>query len=333
MLYSSASDIWNTDNKAYGFERMHTWLALAHAQIPVDVVHESELARKGLDGYKVAYLSDPNISRAAAQNLAEWVNNGGTLVMTAGAGERDEYNRPLNSVNDLLPYSRSAVQTLQVKGYGGRSLTMLKPFGEVTSGKTKIDILSVKQMFTNLGSNTQVKSTFDDGSPAEISAPAGRGRVISKGYLPAIDYMRKALGNTESVADVLKKVDDNDDVPGQDVAARLGSEQSYNPSNYPAAIREAIIAPVQTANVETPIKCNVPLVDAVYMTGGKDLLIPLANYTLKPIKKLTLEIAVDKPVRGVKSVYQKIIKFEKLGNNRIRINMPLECTDFVTVEY
>jgi hypothetical protein len=69
------------------------------------------------------------------------------------------------------------------------------------------------------------------------------------------------------------------------------------------------------------------------MTGGKDLLIPLANYTLQPIKDMTLEITVDKPVRQVKSVYQGDIKFEKIGNNKIRIHLPLECTDFVTVTY
>jgi hypothetical protein len=59
----------------------------------------------------------------------------------------------------------------------------------------------------------------------------------------------------------------------------------------------------------------------------------LANYTLQPIKDMTLEIAVDKPVREVKSVYQGNIKFEKVGTNKIRIHLPLDCTDFVTVEY
>ena len=69
------------------------------------------------------------------------------------------------------------------------------------------------------------------------------------------------------------------------------------------------------------------------MTGGENLLIPLANYTLQPIKDMTLEIAVAKPVREVKSVYQGVIKFDKIGANRIRIHLPLDCTDFVTVGY
>ena len=48
------------DNFAYGFDRMHTWLALAHAQVPVDIVPEREIER--LDGYKVCYLSGPNLT-------------------------------------------------------------------------------------------------------------------------------------------------------------------------------------------------------------------------------------------------------------------------------
>jgi len=334
LLYSSASDIWNMDNKAYGFERMHTWLALTHAQIPVDVVHESEVATEGLSGYQVCYLSDPNITRAAAAKLAAWVQNGGTLIMTAGAGAFDEYNRPLDILNKLLPYQRDAAQTLQPKGTGGRSLPILKSFGSVTTDNTKIDILSVKQTFSYIPQNVQVKSTFEDGSPAALRSNAGKGVVISEGYLPAIDYMSKALGEQTGFADVLKKINDNKDVPGQDVAEELGlMEKSYNPWQYPAGIRDAIIAPVRDANVETPIQCSVPLVDAIYMTSPKGIVIPLANYTLQPIKKMTLDIVVNKPFRKVRSVYQGELSYERIGSNTIRIHLPLDCTDFVTIEY
>jgi hypothetical protein len=179
-----------------------------------------------------------------------------------------------------------------------------------------------------------IKSTFKDGLPAEIRSAAGKGVMICEGYLPAIDYMRKALVAKGDVEKKATEIDENNGIPGpNDVEPLKLNEKSYNPWQYPADVRNAIIAPVQATNVETPITCSVPLVDAVYMTGGKDLLIPLANYTLQPIKDMTLEITVDKPVRQVKSVYQGDIKFEKIGNNKIRIHLPLECTDFVTVGY
>ena len=111
LLYSSSSDIWQLNNNlASGFDRMHTWLALAHAQIPVDVVPENEVAEGRLASYKVCYLSDPNLTRAAATKLAAWVKSGGTLILAAGAAERDEYNRPLTTLDALLPFKRRAAE-------------------------------------------------------------------------------------------------------------------------------------------------------------------------------------------------------------------------------
>jgi len=332
ILYSSASDVWNQDNLAYGFERMNTWLALTHAQIPVDIVGEDDVAGGYLTGYKVCYLSDPNISRAAATKLATWVQAGGTLIMTAGAGEKDEYNRPLDTLNKLLDYKRNAVETLQSFHASGRYLSTLIPKDTVKTNTGNIDVLSVRQTFGNVKPGA-IKSTFKDGSPAEIKSAAGKGFVICEGYLPAIDYMRQALIAKGDIEKKATDINDNNGIPGADDVEPLKlNEKSYNPWQYPADVRNAIIAPVREANVETPLKCSVPLVDAVYMTGGKNLLIPLANYTLQPVKDLTLEITVDKPVREVKSVYQGNIKFEKISASKIRVHLPLDCTDFVTVE-
>ncbi|MDA1230132.1 MAG: hypothetical protein O2856_05105, partial [Planctomycetota bacterium] len=96
LLYNSSSDIWTMqENLAYGLDRMHTWLALTHSHTPVDIVPEREFDR--LDQYKVCYLSGPNLTRAAATKLRDWVASGGTLFLTAGAASRDEFNRPLDT--------------------------------------------------------------------------------------------------------------------------------------------------------------------------------------------------------------------------------------------
>ena len=70
LLYSSSSDAWTIgDNLAYGFDRMHTWLALTHAQVPVDILSERQVGDGELDRYAVCYLSGPNLTRAAAAKL------------------------------------------------------------------------------------------------------------------------------------------------------------------------------------------------------------------------------------------------------------------------
>ncbi len=66
ILDSSSSDIWTMNNFSYGFDRMHTWLALTHAQTPVDIVPEYEVAEGQLAKYRVCYLSGPAIVAAPA---------------------------------------------------------------------------------------------------------------------------------------------------------------------------------------------------------------------------------------------------------------------------
>src|SRR5207253_192891 len=126
LVYSSASDVWTAKgNLAYGFDRMHTWLALAHAQIPVDIVSEADVADGRLAGHRVCYLSGLNLTRAAADRLAAWVRAGGTLWLTAGAAARDEYDRPLTALNDLLPARRTAAVDARPHRASGRTLQNL----------------------------------------------------------------------------------------------------------------------------------------------------------------------------------------------------------------
>ncbi len=119
LLYSSSSDIWTMQsNVAFGFDRMHTWLALTHAQTPVDIVPEREFDR--LDQYRVCYLSGTNLTRAAATKLRGWVEAGGTLWLTAGAASRDEFNRSLDTLATLLPVERGELVTHEAFHSAGR---------------------------------------------------------------------------------------------------------------------------------------------------------------------------------------------------------------------
>lgn len=334
LLYSSASDAWTLGrNLAPGFDRMHTWLAFTHAQIPIDVVHEVEIADGLLAGYKVVYCSDPNITRAAANKLRDWVQAGGTLVLAAGAGERDEYNRPLATLDSLLPFKRKSAQIFQAYVAAGKFLTTLAPQGTVSEGAAKIEVFSVGQSFENVPQkDVVVEATFSDGSPAALRAPVGKGRIVARGYLPALDYMRQALLARNGVAKREEEILGNNGVPGPaDVLPLELNSKSDNPWQYPSEVRAAIIKPALSAGVMPPIVCSVPLVDAVYMTAPGGILIPLANYSLQPIKEMTLEIAVKNPVKEVRSVHAGVLPFEKRGDDKIRVKLPLDCTDFLTI--
>lgn len=332
LLYSTSSDAWTLgENLAYGFDRMHTWLALAHEQVPVDVLGERQIAGGSLDGYQVCYLTGPNVSRAAAEKLKAWVRNGGTLWLTAGAAARDEFNRPLNVLDDLLPAKRGECQDMKKHVSSGKYLRLLAAQDEVRwsdkSGDATSEVLSVKQSLKPKA-GAEMLARFKDGTAAVVLGPAGTGHVYLLGYLPALGYIKPALVARNALEDRSAKE------PGSvspDEATML--DRSANPWEFPTAIREFILRPVRAANVTPPIRASVPLIDAVYMTHANGIVVPLANYTNRPIPELRLSIAVPDKVARVESAVRGAISFRSAESERVECSLPLESNDFLKLYF
>ena len=305
LIYSTASDVWTVDeNYAFGFDRMHTWMALAHAQVPVDVVAERQIERGALDKYRVCYLTGPNLTRAAALKLKAWVKNGGSLFLTAGAVMRDEYNRPLDVLDDLLPAQRGELLTLQKFQASGRLLTSLQAKDTITWKEGKAEVLSIKQSLT-AKPGTETLATFTDSSAAIVR----KDRITICGFLPALSYIKTALDR--------RKVAEG--------AKHPLTERSYNPWEFPAEVRELILEPAKA--VVKPITCSHALVDTVFMPSEKGIVIPLANYTLESIDKLTLRINTPKKIVRAESAVRGPLTFQQA--DKVELSLPLENNDFV----
>src|SRR5262249_54054023 len=90
LWFSEAADVWDDHASPFDADERALYLALRHRQIPLDVVLEGD----ALQSWSVIYLTDRHVSRAASQALVKWVEGGGKLVATAGAGMLDERNQP-----------------------------------------------------------------------------------------------------------------------------------------------------------------------------------------------------------------------------------------------
>ena len=344
LLYSSSTDIWTMKkNYAYGFDRMHTWMALAHAQIPVDILAERQIERGALDGYKVAYLSGPNLTRSAAGKLAAWVKAGGTLHLSAGAASRDEFNRPLTILNDILPATRQAIVEHQAFLNSGSYAHILKSSDTVTAGDQKLEVLSVSQRQT-ARAEAETLATFADGSPATVSARAGKGRIVSHGYLPALPYIKQAIEGRRylqviSDADpdaqsehpappvVLSDRATTPNLPSNDPRLAL----SDNPWHFPEKIRELILDPVRAADIDPPLTCDVALIDAIPLYTDSGIVIPLANHTLETQTAVSLRVRLPdgRTCDRVTSVYHGDLKFRADDDNHVQFSLPLEASDYV----
>ncbi|MBM4088554.1 MAG: hypothetical protein FJ276_03880 [Planctomycetes bacterium] len=356
LLYSSSSDVWTMDNFAYGFDRMHTWLALMHAQMPVAIVPEREIER--LDGCRVCYLSGPNLTRAAAAGLRAWVEAGGTLWLTAGAASCDEYNRPLDTIASLLPVERGELATLEPYQSAGRFLNYLARRDTVKWGDQELEVLSVKQPLQLRGAEAAVLATYQDGQPAAVAGPADKGRVVAIGFLPALSYIKPALAARLPLD---RQADEERRAAEDEAAARAapadtdqplatsavvavprnaGSlaqadreflERSYNPWRYPAGIRDCLLTPVRDARLRPSLICDTPLVDAVELRCEQGVLIALSNHALEPLAHIGLELKTAGEVRRVESVRVGPVAFESPATGTIRFAVPLEASDFIMV--
>ncbi len=371
ILYSSSSDIWTMQsNVAFGHDRMHTWLALTHAQTPVDIVSEREIER--LDQYKVCYLSGPNLTRAAARKLRSWVESGGSLFLTAGAASRDEFNRPLDALTSLLPVERGELTTPEPYNNSGKFLSYLNPLDTVTWGDEQLEVLSVKQSLKAVDRSAikrpdrraisdkevEVIATFKDGQPAAISGRIGKGSVIVCGFLPALSYIKPALiarrpleqkADTERLAteklaearvasaNADQPLATNATVSAPGIASSIASadrellDRSHNPWRYPSSIRDRLLTPVRTAKLTASLTCDTPLIDTVELRCEQGVLLALSNHTLQPLDRVELRLKTDRLVTQVESVRHGPIPFETLDSGWIRIAIPLAASDFVTV--
>ncbi len=313
-------------NYAYGFDRMHTWLALAHAQIPVDIVSEKQVEEGMLAGYAVCYLSGPNLTRRAAEILARWVRDGGVLWMTAAAGERDEYNRPMDVLDSILPARRGENQELGVFREYGSALWNHRPRGTVRVAAASMELLLAKQPLEP-GDGTTVLGWFDDDAPAVVEGTADKGRVYCVGFLPGLSYARPAIMKRRALVAARERAGADDN------PAFAYLDRSYNPWEFPADIREEILRPVRAAAVKPPIVCGTPLIDAVYMTCPTGVLIPLSNYTLADQTNVTFSVRVPRRIRIVESVHHGNLTFEQT-DDRIAFVLPgLASTDFLKLHF
>ena len=105
ILAPRSAELWNTATisaPVYLTEAFNLYRVLQRANVPADFVEEDDLSPAGLAPYRVLYVTEPNIPAECQKGLSAWVQNGGTLAMSLGAGTFDRYNDPCTILTDGL---------------------------------------------------------------------------------------------------------------------------------------------------------------------------------------------------------------------------------------
>jgi hypothetical protein len=278
----------------YMAEVYDLYVALQHANIPVDIVDEDDLNPAGLQPFRVLYVTEPNVPVQGLQAITTWVRNGGTLVTVPGAATRDRYDDPTTVLSSFTgineqPRERSLVPDLSALPVAG---TVQSPFGTLTAIGPRGPLAATP---------TGVEATFTDGVPAVVRRMLGAGRIVHFTWFPGLSYVRSATGTRDRL-----------------------------PVGHSTAIRRWIAYPTQLANVRAPVLVDVPLVESPILLSSAGAAVTLLNWTGAPLPTVDVTVRVSFAVRSVESVRRGAIPFTPVTGG-VRCALPLDGADILMV--
>lgn len=315
LWFSETSDIWDDGRAPFSAGKRTLYIAVKHQQLALDFVVDQDAIDGALNQYKILYLADQHVSRAASQGIADWVKKGGLLFATAGAGMFDEFNAPNTILRDLLGVDQTSIEDAD-KGalvFEKQDLQFLSPVDAVTASlapmrkEAQMPVISVRSRIQLKGA--QVKGTFADGSPAITfyQKPGFSGAAYYTAFLPGLTYFKPAIP--------LRPWD------------RGSSEKSmthFLPTEFDGMVSELLSLPID--EVQRPVLCSEPLVETSVIESKAGTLIPLVNWSRGPVEKLKVTLKLNVPFQKVTLASGKPVTVAKVGNQQV-FTLDLDVAD------
>jgi hypothetical protein len=286
LWFSETADIWDDNHGSFAAAKRSLYTLLRHQQIPLDFVVEADAIDGTLDQYRVLYLTDAHVSQRASHALWKWVQQGGTLFATAGAGQFDEYNEPNVTLQNLLGLRHRKMETPE-----NSQITWIKqdlPFAQpIDTLKPTSELLKRDSSSSETGSATRIfgaKDTFaptDDAqallkfsadSPAAIRRKAGEGEVVYCGFLPGLSYFAPAI-------------------PRQPVdrGATDDALVHFLPTDFDRMMME-LVRETTLTKVRPEILSNDGLVESLWVQSPEGSAVILVNWSSTPKSQLTVQL-------------------------------------------
>jgi hypothetical protein len=310
LWFSETADIWRDNTPSFGAAKRSLYVSILHQQLPLDFLVEQDAADGTLASYKVIYLADRHVSRAASAKLAAWVNAGGTLFATAGAGLFDEVNQPNQTLRALLGVEPADLEMPadQQVAFIKQDIRFVKPLDEVklVDAVSPFPVFGVVSRF-KAAADATVRGTFRDGSPAVTVRAAGKGQAFACAFLPGLSYFFPAIP--------LKPLD-------------RGSTENAMSHFLPVALDVNVgkLVGSPAATVVRPVVASEPLVECSLIESKKGTAVILANWSGKPLKGLTLAFSIPVPGGSATLAGGGPVKRETAGDRTV-FTLDLDVAD------
>jgi hypothetical protein len=282
LWFSETGDIWDDNAGSCAAAKRALYLAVRHAQIPLDVVVEEDALNGALGEYRVLYLTDVHVGREASAAIANWVRQGGRLFATAGAGMRDELDRPNDGMQALFgvePLERIAPPAAQV-GFIKQDLPFVEPLDTVAwpEGDTVREMPAIGVVSRVKVNDAETVATFRDRSPAVTVRRAGDGTVTYCAFLPGLSYFSGAVPRRPV-----------------DRGSTDNAMSHFMPSDFNSAAADLIARPAD--GLQRPVVCSQPLVETTVVGSKHGVVIPLVNWGPQPVTGLCVTVAIPLPAK------------------------------------
>jgi len=272
LLYSLSSDLWQPFDYIHMLERRGLYFALIHDHYLVDFLTEEDIAAGRLADYRVLYTADPCISARAAERIAKWTSDGGTLVATCAAGSRNEFGEPSSALAATFGIAPEITTDMQPGAYKVRAgLNELAHRDQLKLPDGELGLIGLKVSVRAAAAG--VHGTFaKDGAPALLGQKTGSGRAVYFAGTPGISYIKEAKFVPKALAE-----------------------------KWPAAHRQALTRYAAEAGAAPLVRLSEPVVEAGIYDSPAGSALVLANFTYAPIPSLAVEFPTRAPIGTVKS--------------------------------
>ena len=303
----------------YMAEQYDLYLALQHANIPVDFLEEDDLTAIGLKPYKVLYVTEPNIPVEGMQVLTRWVNGGGTLATVTGAGARDRYNEPNSTLSSFTGFAEKHRPPLSFDSlyYQGN-----KVVGSADGASAALPgSFAVATVRGALAGSTPagvvVEATWsDDKTPAIVQRPLGKGRVYHYTFMPGMSYAHSSKDYLNLTGGV----------------NGVSAASDYLPVGFSSSLRDWIVRPVRLAKVQPPVRLSVPMIESPLLLSAKGAAVTLLNWSGKAQKNLNVTVKVPFAVGSAGSVQRGKLVFKQSVPGQVTVTLPsLDAADVLTL--
>jgi hypothetical protein len=312
LLISFAQDLWDPDPDR-NHERKCIYLACRFGGYNVEFVTEEEIQAGKWKHLKAIITTGNHLERATARELKKFIRGGGAFSCFGYSGFRDEHNRPMDTLNEVIGVTAVKEKRQGTLGLSKQNLAGLLPIDTIKwraeNAEHKLFAFVLRNSF-EIRRGAQVYGRYADGSPMAVRFDSGAGVTWMMGTFLASSFIREGL------------------LPPRPWKPGPGPNDSNNylPTKFNFDIGDIVTAACDQARYDALF--NKLLIEAVVLEGPNGVAVVVINWSPEPREvTLTVQYAPDYVKKAI-SVAQGELKLKRAFKS-VDFKLRVEVADVI----